>query len=97
MRTVIWNYLAIRDYHENIDYLLRKWSEKEAIAFINEVESVIYSLEQGNVEFKESGYQDIKQCVVRKQITLYYKHIDADKIELLRFWNNFQDNKNLKL
>ena len=97
MKTVIWNYLAIRDYHENIDYLLRKWSEKEAKTFINEVESVIYSLEKGNVEFRESGYQEIKQCVVRKQITLYYKHIEADKIELLRFWNNNQDTKNLKL
>ena len=97
MRTVIWNYLAIGDYHENIDYLLRRWSDKEALKFINEVESVIYSLEQGNVKFKESGYQEIKQCVVRKQITLYYKHIEADKIELLRFWNNYQDNKNLKL
>lgn len=97
MRTAVWNYLAIRDYHENIDYLLSNWSEKEALAFINDVESLIFSLEQGNVEFKESGYLDIRQCVVRKQITLYYKHIFPDKIELLRFWNNYQDNKKLKL
>jgi hypothetical protein len=58
---------------------------------------VIYSLEQGNIEFKESGYLNIRQCVVRKQITLYYKHIGPDKIELLRLWNNYQDNKKLKL
>lgn len=97
MRTAQWNYFAIRDYHEYVDYLLSNWSEKEAVAFINDVESLIESLEQGNVEFKESGYQDIKQCVVRKQITLYYKQIGTDKIELLRFWNNYQDNKKLKL
>ena len=97
MKMIIWNDLAIRDYHENIDYLLRKWSEKEALIFINDVESVIFDLKQGNVEFKESGYSDIKQCVVCKQISLYYKHIESDTIELLRFWNNYQDNKKLKL
>jgi len=97
MKTVIWNDLAVRDYHENIDYLLRKWSDKEAIAFINDVESVIFDLKQGNVEFKESGYLTIRQCVVCKQIALYYKHVESDTIELLRFWNNYQDNKKLKL
>lgn len=97
MKTIIWNDLAIRDYHENIDYLLNRWSEKEAITFISDVESVILNLKQGRVEFKESGYLDIKQCVVCKQVTLYYKHIELHTIELLRFWNNFQDAKRLKL
>jgi plasmid stabilization system protein ParE len=97
MKTIIWNDLAIRDYHENIDYLLNRWSEKEAITFINDVESVIFNLKQGRVEFKESGYLNIKQCIVCKQVTLYYKHIESHTIELLRFWNNFQDTNKLKL
>jgi len=96
MKTIIWNDIAIRDYHENIDYLLSKWFEKEAVTFINDVESVIFGLKQGNIEFKESGYLDIIQCVVCKQITLYYKHIGSDTIEILRFWNNYQDNKKAK-
>ena len=37
MRTVQWNKLAVRDYYDNIDYLLREWSEKEAQEFIDEV------------------------------------------------------------
>jgi len=65
MRKVIWNELALLDYHENIDYLLREWTEQEAIKFIDEVESLIFKLEKGNIDFKESGYQDIKECVVR--------------------------------
>lgn len=96
MKEVIWNDLALLDYHENIDYLLREWTEKEAITFIDEVESLVFKLQKGNVDFKESGYQDIKECVVRKQITLYYKHIAKNKIELLRFWNTHQDHKRLK-
>jgi len=30
MRTIRWNKIARLDYYDNIDYLLRKWSEKEA-------------------------------------------------------------------
>lgn len=70
MKTITWNNLAVQDYHENIDYLLSRWSDKEAIAFINDVESLLFDLMQGIVEFKESGYRDIKQCVVRKQIPI---------------------------
>jgi len=96
MKTIVWNDLAVRDYHENIDYLLSNWSDKEAITFINEVETIVFDLKQGIIEFKESGYKDIKQCVVRKQVTMYYRHNNPDEIELLRFWNNFKDNKLLK-
>ncbi len=37
MRTVHWNKIARLDYYDNIDYLLRDWSEKEAQEFIDEV------------------------------------------------------------
>lgn len=85
------------DYHENIDYLLDKWSDKQAIAFINEVDALIFDLKQGIVEFKETGYLNIRQCVIRKQVTVYYKHNNTNEIELLRFWNNYKDKKQLKL
>jgi hypothetical protein len=68
MKTIIWNDMAVRDYHENIEYLLSKWSDKEAITFINEVDALIFDLKQGIIDFKESGYQNIKQCVIRKQV-----------------------------
>ncbi len=96
MKEVVWNHLALADYHNNLDYLLKEWTEQDALNFMDEVEAVIFNLKQGNIEFKESGYKDIKQCVVRKQITLYYKHRNNTTIELLRFWNNYQDDKKLR-
>jgi len=97
MKTIDWTDLALKDYHENIDYLLREWSEKEALSFIDDVEAVLFELKKGNLEFKESNYNNIRECVVCKQISLYYKHIDKNKIELLRFWNNYKDEKALNL
>ena len=97
MRTVHWNKIARLDYFDNIDYLLREWSEREAQEFIDAVEETEFILKQGNVEFQNTDMPEIKRCVVCKQITLFYRIVDARIIEFLRFWNNNQDYKKLSL
>ena len=97
MRIVHWNKIAKLDYYDNIDFLLREWSEKEAQEFIDEVYEVEFVLKQGNIEFQNTDMAGIKRCVICKQITLFYRIIDKRNIELLRFWNNYQDNKKLSL
>jgi len=90
MRTVHWNKIARLDYYDNIDYLLRDWSEREAQEFIDAVDETEFILKQGNVEFQNTDMPEIKRCVICKQITLFYRIIDKKNIELLRFWNNYQ-------
>ncbi|MFH0756281.1 MAG: type II toxin-antitoxin system RelE/ParE family toxin [Bacteroidota bacterium] len=97
MREVHWNKLARSDYYQNIDFLLRKWSEKEAQEFIDEVDDIEFILKQGKVEFQGTEVEDVKRCVIRRQISLFYKVIDKHNVELLRFWNNYQDPESLKL
>mgnify|MGYP000963609187 CR=1 FL=1 len=95
MRKIHWNDLARIDYFENIDYLLREWSEKAAQEFIDEVYETEILLERGKIDFQDTDRKDIKRCVVCKQISLFYKIIDKHNIEFLRFWNNFQDNNKM--
>ena len=97
MRRVKWNHLAKEDYYHTIDYLIEHWSEKEAQAFIDEVYEIIFILQKGNVDFQQTEIPDIRRCVIRKQITLFYKIIDENTIELLRFWNSHQDDQGLHL
>ena len=97
MRTVLWNKMAKLDYYQNIDYLLREWTKKEAQAFIDEVYEKEFILKQGNIEFQDTDMKGVKRCTICKQITLFYRIIDSKTIELLRFWNNYQDNKTLRL
>ena len=97
MRIVHWNKIARLDYYDNIDYLLRDWSEKEAQEFIDAVDETEFILKQGNVEFQNTDMPEIKRCVICKQITLFYRIIDERNIEFLRFWNNNQDYKKLSL
>ncbi len=95
MRQIKWNKLARDDYFDNIDFLLKNWSEIEAQNFIDEVDEVIFILRKGKVDYQETDYLNIRRCVIRKQITLFYKIIDTEHVELLRFWNNYQDDKKL--
>ena len=93
MRKVLWNNKAKLDYFENIDFLLREWSIKEAQQFIDEVYETEFILKQGIIEFQDTNILNVKRCVICKQITLFYRIIDKKNIELLRFWNNYQDDK----
>ncbi len=97
MRRILWNEFARQDYYQNIDYLLKEWSEKEAQAFIDKVFDVLFVLEKGNVEFQKTSKKDIRRCVITKQITLFYRIKDHHLIELLRFWSNSMDNNKLNI
>lgn len=97
MREVHWNKLARSDYYQYIDYLLREWSEKDAQEFIDEVDDIEFILKQGKVDFQDTNIREIKRCIICRQISLFYRVIDDYIIEILRFWNNYQDNKRLHL
>ena len=92
---ITWSENARIDYWQNIDYLQSEWSEREVERFLNKVDEILNQLERGDIIFQSTGKRFVYQIVVVKQITLYYEHKD-DKINLLRFWNNYQDPKRLR-
>ena len=93
---VEWSPLARLDYWKNIEYLETEWSEKEVISFIENVDSTLNLLKRNNIQFIKTHYNGVLKVVVVKQISLFYT-IQDDRIELLRFWNNYQDLSNFKL
>lgn len=90
MMTVDWSEPAQIDYWKNIQYLENEWTLTEVYNFIDKTDELIDLLEKGNVTFKPTNYKNTFQVPVVKQITLYYSVIN-NKVELLRFWNNYQD------
>jgi hypothetical protein len=90
MMTIHWSEPAKFDYWNNIEYLEREWTLKEVYDFMDKTDELIDLLEKGNITFKPTEYKNTYQVPVVKQITLFYNVIN-DKIELLRFWNNYQD------
>jgi len=87
---VIWSDDAKYDYHENIDYLLREWSENSAVDFIEEVKTILEIIKSQPELFPLSDHQTIRRAVIRKQITLFYK-VEEEIIYIVRLWNNYKD------
>lgn len=96
MLTVHWSDPAKIDYWNNIEYLEREWTLTDVYNFMDTVDEIIEVLTKNNVVFKPTMYKNTFQVVIIKQITLYYK-IENNKIELLRFWNNYKDLGKLRL
>ena len=94
--TIIWSPQAKKDYWQNIDYLEAEWTYQDVFNFMEKVERIITLISIKNVQFISTNYRGVNKVVITKQITLYYK-IDGEKLELLRFWNTYQDLQNFKI
>ena len=93
---VIWAPQAKKDFWNNIDYLEAEWSEKVALGFIEKVNTTIELLKNDNVLFIKTNFKSVYKIVITKHISLYYR-IENNNLELLRFWNTFQDTRKFKL
>jgi plasmid stabilization system protein ParE len=96
MMTIFWSETAKIDYWNNIEYLEREWTLVEVYNFIDKVDELIDLLTKENLTFKPTNYKNTFQVPVVKQINLYYR-IENNNIQLLRFWNNYQDLKRFTL
>ena len=97
MVQIIWTKIAKNDYWRNIEYLQSEWTLQDVYSFMDKTDDLLVLLTKQNLIFKLSNYKDVFQVPITKHITLYYKVAENNNIELLRFWNTYQNPKNLKL
>ncbi|CAC9973674.1 type II toxin-antitoxin system RelE/ParE family toxin [Flavobacterium panici] len=97
MIRIIWTKIAKNDYWKNIEYLEKEWTLQDVYNFIDKTDALVDLLLKQNLTFKPTNYKDVFQIPVTKQVTLYYKILKNNDIELLRFWNTYQNPKKLKL
>ena len=65
-------------------------------AFINAVNNHILLIQENPKLFALTDYQNVRSVLIVKQITLFYR-IKINTVELIRFWNNHQNPKRLKI
>jgi hypothetical protein len=97
MAQIIWTERAKFDYWSNIDYLERQWTLKEVYAFLDKVAEIMEVLAKENITFKPTKYKNTFQVPVTKQITLFYSVLQNKDIQLLSFWNTYQNPQKLEL
>jgi len=96
---IIWSAEADKTFEANIKYLEDNWSENEIINFVNKSFEIIDVISKTPLLFKQSKTSKrIRKALIVKQISLYYRiNNSKNTIELITFWNNFQNPKKLKL
>lgn len=93
-----WSDKAKTSFNENIDYLREDWNEQVLIDFLDRVDEVLNKIEYDPLLYPLYKHiQNIHKCVVSGQITLYYQISDEKNIDLIVFWNVYQNPKKLKL
>jgi hypothetical protein len=93
---VIWMPEAIETYAHNISYLAEEWNDDVVLDFIGKTDEVIGHIKANPLMFQSvDKRKKVHRCIVVRQVSLYYK-ISGDQIDLITFWNNYQDPKKLK-
>jgi plasmid stabilization system protein ParE len=98
MIAINWMPEAERTFSQNLEYLASRWDNKVITDFINKVDDALDVIASNPKAFPlHKPSLNIHKCVVTPQITVYYRIVNEITIDLLTFWNNYQNPKKLKL
>lgn len=98
MIAINWTPEAERTFLKNLEYLAYRWNNKVITDFINKVDDSLQIIASSPKAFPiHNSTLNIHKCVVTPQITVYYRIVNDHTIDLLTFWNNYQNPDKLKL
>lgn len=88
---------ANASFEDEVEYIFTKWNLIEVEKFINLVEDFTRILSENPYIGKKSLKRNIRVFVLSKQTTIVYKvKDDLKEIDLVFFWNNKRDLKELE-
>ena len=92
---IVYSNLVVFTLDSNLSYLKNNWPKISLLNFLDKEEKTI-NLIKNNPDFfplwKEN--LNIRKAIIVKQITLFYE-VKNNIIEILLFWNNYQNPKKL--
>jgi len=94
---VTWTRNAKRSYDRELNFILKKWSAKEMLDFMDLTDRFIATLESEIFEGKIDSRPNVFSGSISKQTKIFFKkYPECNEIRLLLFWNNSQDPEELK-
>jgi plasmid stabilization system protein ParE len=95
---IFWTNKAFKTAENIIKYLREEWTEKEVNNFLNEIDSIISTIESNPKLFIASSKRpNVHLALIYKRTYLVYQIRPHKKqIALLLFWNPKQNPKKLK-
>lgn len=96
VKRVIFSPRAIENTKQIILYLKKDWSDNSANRFISILREKISNIKEFPNSYNSLvGREEIRRCVVTKQIALYYK-FGNNKIEVITLFDSRQNPNKLK-
>jgi len=86
---VLWSDEAEETFDNIVLYIENNWGEKHAKKFVQHVQKILKLISDQPYMYKASVSRDVRQAVISRQTSLYYK-IHKEYITLLFFWDNRQ-------
>ncbi len=91
---ISWTSKALQTYVDNMQYLQTAWTEKEVnnFAIIVEKKLALLRKQPGIGSPRNKKQQNIRHTLLHKRVALIYRiNKMKGEIELLRFWNTYQN------
>ena len=92
-----WTDHALMELAETFEYLEKNWTEREMRNLSNEIERTLSLISKNPELFQKSKINNgVRRAVIMKYNSLYYRK-NNDAIEILSFFSNRKDPKELEL
>ena len=87
-----WTSEAEVTFNQNLEYLSKEWNPVVLYQFLDRVEEVLEKIKSNPKLYPMHRPQErVYKCVIHERIVLYFKIVGDDVIDLLTFWNTYQD------
>nr|WP_294944911.1 type II toxin-antitoxin system RelE/ParE family toxin [uncultured Mucilaginibacter sp.] len=90
IRSIEWSDEAKETFDVIVLIIEDKWSTRQASVFIKRVRRVLQMIAVHPDMYKASISGDVRQAVISKQTSMYYK-VEERSIIVLYFWDNRQE------
>ena len=95
--TLHWTENAIWSYHEECDFILKKWNKQEVRDFVDLVDENLKRLIRNPDIGKPYKIIGVHVLVISKQTSLAYTiNKERNQLDLIFFWNNLQNPSDFK-
>ncbi len=90
--SVNWTLKAKKAFAQNLEYLFDEWNITVANKFIDRVDEVILKIRENPFLYPiHSPNTGIRKCILNERILLFYEVIDDSTIDIITFWNTYQN------
>ncbi len=94
--SINWTLESELTFYHNLEYLEKEWTYAVINEFLDRVDDVINKI-KNNPKLYPLHRRDVHKCIINERIILYYRVVDNKTIELLTFWNTYQNPESLDI